>query len=817
MTNPSTPPPEPLAERPELGPYARAARVYRDLGWLGVLPVEGKDVNLPSGYTGYEGRWPTEFDVAGWVERRGRDNLALRVPTDVIGIDVDAYDGRRGLGTIDLAEQDYGPLPPTWNSTSRTDGSGIRWYRVEPGLPWVSDLGRGSNVEIIRAHHRYAVVWPSVHPDTRRAYRWYTPEGRPSDRPPRPTELPELPVPWVGLLRADGPLAARRRRGEGSHHADHVPVFTREGERVDPEVILNEGVAPGDQNSELYRYVSSMRARNVSRTEALVLGNAALQSLTNADPADPWTPRHVTEMVDRVWRDYPPGSATRLGAGEGAFAAALRSPLEEAAAGPVEDRAPGADDAPPSTRRLELVTGTGPDNPHRNTDRANGLEVAAFVDGQALWTAQVGWHVYDGRRWVPDDARVHALLVGEFVDRLRARATSGEVVGPEVEVLMARANRLESAAGLRGALAFAEPVLAHHVTRLDADPWLLNCPNGTLDLRTGELRAHDPRDLVTRVTPTPYDPDARDETWERVLREALEADPDRLRLLARFAGYSLTGRTTEKRMLVISGPTNTGKSTVTEPLLHVLGDVADGGYATTWDADVVQADARVNRAEKLAKVRGARLVLVGELAKGSRMADGFVKQFTGGDTVDARALYRDSYSYRPTAKLWMATNYVPQSPDPALQERLLLLPFRHEPVAKDPAVKAHLDENPGARRAILAWAVRACLAWRAASSLGETPWLTGEKREYALASDPLLEFVAEHLRETDRPDEYVTCDDAWARYSLTWAPENVSRPLKRRTFDRALEEHGFAKTRGAHGAGARRWRGWRAAEGDELT
>lgn len=196
------------------------------------------------------------------------------------------------------------------------------------------------------------------------------------------------------------------------------------------------------------------------------------------------------------------------------------------------------------------------------------------------------------------------------------------------------------------------------------------------------------------------------------------------------------------------------------------------------------------------------------------MADNFVKQFTGGDTMDARALYHDSYSYRPSGKLWMATNYVPQSPDKALQERLLLLPFMHEPRVKDPKVKAHLDDDPAAHRAILAWAVRACVAWLSESTLGETPWLATEKRRYALSSDPILDFM-ESLVKVETHDESSTCDEIWRYYSLAWAPDNVPRPLKKRAFDAALEEHGHKKMRAPGGSGARRYRGFRVPRDGE--
>jgi putative DNA primase/helicase len=441
---------------------------------------------------------------------------------------------------------------------------------------------------------------------------------------------------------------------------------------------------------------------------------------------------------------------------------------------------------------------------NRDSDRANGEEIAARFSGELLWSPGMGWLTYDGRRWTEDSVKQRVLMAGGIADALRDRS-----VMEDDETLERRVRRLESARGLTGALTFAEPLLAREVTQFDVDPLLLNCPNGVLNLRSGKLERHSPEQWLTRLCPTEYDPDARDDVWEKVVREALDDDEDRMRVLARFAGYTLTGYTSEKKFLVPHGPTNTGKSTVSEPIYRMLGDVASGGYATVWDAEVVQADTRVNRNEKLAKARGCRLVLVGELVKGARMADNFVKQFTGGDTMDARALYQASYSYRPQAKLWMATNYVPMSADPALHGRLLLIPFEHAPPRIDPKIKKHLDESEDAHRAILAWAVRGCQSWIRGQGLGTTPWLQDAVAKYALTSDATLDFIHDMLIAVDEWDMAANTDEMWQAYNLVWAPENVQRPLKRRVFERALEEHGLQRKRGTHGVGPTRWAGFR--------
>lgn len=706
--------------------------------------------------------------LAGVATGRGSNAWVLDV--DVHGRGDDAVSG---FDTLRELEARYEPLPETF--TVRTPSGGEHRYFTYPAdvevITKPNALGPGLDT---RGHGGQAVA-----PGTWLAGGEYR---------VRRDGLIATPPDWLVTL-------VTRRVGSAADWSDHA------GDGAAPTSVddwLAEAAALGDGDQEwfLFRFMSSLRARAVAPEEMHRLGWEAARRFTVFDERDPWTHANVAEKVTSACR-YPPGSS------------ATRSVVLLENEENVVNGEPPTIEGTHATDRALPSTGTGADNPHRNTDRANGIEVARFLDGRALWTPEAGWHIYDGRRWASDGERVHTLLIGEFTDQLRRDATSGARESREAEVFMERANRIESASGLRGALAFAEPLLAHPITRFDVDPWLLNCPNGTLDLRTGDLRSHDPRDLLTRICPTPYDPDARDETWERVIREALDGDVDRMRVLARFAGYTLTGRTTEKRMLVISGPTNTGKSTMTNPLYRALGDVVDGGYATTWDAEVVQADSRVNRGEKLAKVRGARMVLVGELEKGSRMADGFVKQFTGGDTMDAKALYKGSYSYQPTAKLWMATNYVPQSPDKALQERLLLLPFRHEPATKDPTVKAHLDDDLGARRAILAWAVQAALAWHTQRTFGDTPWLDAEKEDFALASDPVMQFIRDELRPVETYEESAHVDDVWQRYNSLWAVDNVKNPLKRRTFDRALEEHGLTRRRGTGNKGPMRWRGFR--------
>lgn len=179
------------------GPYAQAAELYWSAGWRGLLPVPyGQKAPVPVGFTGSAGAFPSFPDVQAWIEDRGASNIVLRLPPDVLGIDVDAYADKQGGVVFDQLESELGPLPPTWRVTSRDDGkSGIRLYRIPEGLRWPGILGPG--IETVRFEHRYAVTWPSKHPSGG-IYRWIGPYGADLDGTvPNVAHLPRLPETWI--------------------------------------------------------------------------------------------------------------------------------------------------------------------------------------------------------------------------------------------------------------------------------------------------------------------------------------------------------------------------------------------------------------------------------------------------------------------------------------------------------------------------------------------------------------------------------------------------------------------------------------------
>lgn len=180
-----------------MNPYKDAAWCYREAGWEGILWVPlGAKKPPPPGFTGQSGIWPSGADITEWAEEYPPGSAALRLPENVIGIDVDAYGAKHGRATLAQLEEELGPLPPTWTSTARTDGvSGIRLYRVPPLDPGCGVISGLAGIDLIHYGHRYLMVHPSPHP-TEGIYRWWREGAAVDGEIPRPGDLPCLPYTW---------------------------------------------------------------------------------------------------------------------------------------------------------------------------------------------------------------------------------------------------------------------------------------------------------------------------------------------------------------------------------------------------------------------------------------------------------------------------------------------------------------------------------------------------------------------------------------------------------------------------------------------
>jgi P4 family phage/plasmid primase-like protien len=446
------------------------------------------------------------------------------------------------------------------------------------------------------------------------------------------------------------------------------------------------------------------------------------------------------------------------------------------------------------------------------TDLGNAERLIARHGNELRHVPAWGWVVWDGRRWARDDARAMQLAT-RTVRHMNRAARRAETVEEKVE-LAKWAKQSEARARLDAMLhvaAHLEPV-ASKSDAFDCDPWLLTCWNGTLDLRRGELCRHEPGDYITKLAPIKYDPTARSEAWERFLAEATAGQEGMADFLRRAAGYTLTGDTSEEYVFIAHGGAGRGKTTFLEALAAAMGD-----YAGSIRVEVLTDSGRSTSGhnEDIARLAGRRLVTAVEVSEGEKLRDGLFKSLTGGDTIPASLKNKPVFDFRPTFKLWMATNQVPRmrADDGGLRRRVIKLPFDNPPAKADKTLKRRLRAEP-ARQAVLAWAVRGCLEWQQ-SGLEPPASVTGATSRLWDDMDQVAQFIDDCLVFGD--DCRNSSKELQAAYDA-WAEELGINPKYRIGFPKVTER---LRSKGCKawkdGHGQRFWLGVRLAKEEGPT
>lgn len=411
------------------------------------------------------------------------------------------------------------------------------------------------------------------------------------------------------------------------------------------------------------------------------------------------------------------------------------------------------------------------------------------------------WLVYDGKRWIKDDTGEIYRLAKETVASIYGEAESAGD-GETRKALAKHALRSESGAKIREMIYLARPEVPVMPEELDASADLLNTGNGTVDLRTGELREHRREDLITKIAPVEYRPDASAPAWDAFLERALPSEKLR-EFVQRACGYSATGDASEQCMFINHGAGANGKSTFQEAIIAALGD-----YAMRAPTEMLLTRRAGGIPNDVARLKGSRFVAASETEEGRRLAESLIKDLTGQDTITARFMRAEFFDFAPTHKLWLSTNHKPEirGTDNAIWRRIRLIPWSVTipPAEQDKKLPTALRrELPG----ILAWIVRGCLEWRheGLQAPDEVRRATGE---YRAEMDVLAGFLAECCEIGGEHWDYAK--DLYASYKR-WCDETGERPEAQRKFGGRLGERGFQRDRGgSRGAGI--WRGLRLTE-----
>jgi putative DNA primase/helicase len=245
---------------------------------------------------------------------------------------------------------------------------------------------------------------------------------------------------------------------------------------------------------------------------------------------------------------------------------------------------------------------------------------------------------------------------------------------------------------------------------LDQDRHLLNVLNGTIDLQTGELRRHRREDLITKLAPSRYEPDASLPILDDFLGETFGGDLELVEFMQTVAGLCLTGETRSDVLFFAYGPTASGKSTFAEGLLAAMGP-----YGRPVNPDHLSQGSTEGSDHIAADLAGVRFAVGSESERSNGLRVALLKRFAGGDALTARQRYGRQFQYSSQFKLFLPTNHLPDLPrdDRALRRRIVLLPFSHSVPThrRDPNVRRLLSDSSVAGAAWLAWAVKGAVRY----------------------------------------------------------------------------------------------------------
>jgi putative DNA primase/helicase len=457
-----------------------------------------------------------------------------------------------------------------------------------------------------------------------------------------------------------------------------------------------------------------------------------------------------------------------------------------------------------------------PSDPVHLTDLGNARRLVARHGGDLrhvhLWKT---WLEYDGVRWRPDDSGEVMRRAKDTVDALYQDAAAAiKRIGKEMEqaadegiknalaVKLTWAEKLqrwalksEQARLLEAMLSLARSDLPVSHDKLDADPFLFNVQNGTIDLRAGRLREHQREDFITKLAPVEYHPDATCPIWDRALLRWMGGNGDLVTYLQRVVGYGLTGDVGEQCLWFFHGTGANGKSTFLGTALAMLGD-----YAMQAVSDLLLVKNHEAHPTERADLFGKRFVATIETEEGKRMAEALMKQMTGGDKVRARRMRQDFFEFTPSHKIILAANHRPavRGTDHAVWRRIKMVPFTVTipEEEKDKALPEKLKaELPG----ILAWAVRGCLDWQR-YGLGEPDEVRQATATYQAEQDTVQGFLAEccfvHAEARVKSAALLEAYHEWSGDRVMTAP----------AFRERLKDKGFSAPQRGHG-GAYFWHG----------
>jgi P4 family phage/plasmid primase-like protien len=423
------------------------------------------------------------------------------------------------------------------------------------------------------------------------------------------------------------------------------------------------------------------------------------------------------------------------------------------------------------------------------TDAGNAERFAErFKDELIYVTKWKCWLHWSGIRWERVNEKISEFAV------VVARGIFNELEGvsdPDKQrKISAWAIVSQSAPRLDAMVKLARGKLLIEPNLLDTDTWVLNCRNGILDLKEGKLLPHEPQKFLTSLCDVKFDPEVKCPAWINFIKEITSEDEELIQYLQRLVGYCLTGETVEQAMFIFLGPGSNGKTTFLETIKFVLGEYAVKAQA---DSFMKKKNERINN--DIAGLAGVRLAIASEIAKGRKLDESLVKELTGGDSITARKLYSENFTFIPQFKILLGLNDVPEMEgrDNGIWRRIKLIKLDYV-VPKDKIDKFLMQKLQKEASGILAWALKGCLDWQK-DGLAEPEFVQTATQEYREDFDPIQLYLNQNTEEGEPENSkfWTTCSEIFEDFKM-FSQATGLHEISKKVFGREMAQHGYCST-----------------------
>lgn len=389
------------------------------------------------------------------------------------------------------------------------------------------------------------------------------------------------------------------------------------------------------------------------------------------------------------------------------------------------------------------------------------------------------WFFWSGKVWVLDDGQVIKNLADTILEDLK-----NEAFLEDNEDRMKFAMKMQSTVRKEALIKESQHLegIPIKIEDFDALPNYLNCQNGVLNLKNGELIAHSREFFMTKKVIVDYDYHTPSSPlWERVVNDLTCGNKELARWLQKAVGYSLTASTKEQCMFFLYGNGNDGKSLFLNTISAVIGN-----YSSNMQPETImlsKGNSNNSNTSDIARLNKVRFVACEEASEGVRLNEGLIKQLTGGSRVTCRFLFENDFEYTPEYKIWMATNHKPKivGTDRGIWRRMRIIPCNanipDSKIDKDLFYKLQATEYP----AILKWCVDGAIMWHK-EGLNDVPGVVKSAiNEYRDEMDIIQSFLEECVIITNNDQDIVNSTTLFNSYN-NWAKNNNEYRMSSRKF-----------------------------------